>query len=84
MVECHQLWLSSSQTAELFDHQYLWKELITLLDFLHADNHQEKVAPETITFGRVWPVVHLSQSFNGQYFWKESTDILDFLHGDNH
>ena len=53
LVECHQLWLSSSQIAELFDHQYLWKELITLLDFLHADNHQEKVAPETTTFGRV-------------------------------
>ena len=45
-----QLWpkmLSSSQIAIFFDHQYLSKESIDTLDFLHGDNHQYKVGSET-------------------------------------
>ena len=32
-IGCHQLCLSSNQTAEFFGHQYLWKELIDILVF---------------------------------------------------
>ena len=32
-VGCHLLCLSSNQTAELFAHRYLWKELIDILVF---------------------------------------------------
>ena len=37
-----QLWpsmLSVNQIAVFFDHQYVWKGSIDLLDFLHGDNH---------------------------------------------
>ena len=27
----------TNQIAGLFDHQYLWKEVINVLDFLHRD-----------------------------------------------
>ena len=33
LVRCDQLCLSSNQIAGVFDHQYLWKDLIDLLDF---------------------------------------------------
>ena len=38
--------LSSNQIARLFDDQYLWKERINILDFLHGDTHHRKVATE--------------------------------------
>ena len=34
--------LLSSQIVGFFDHQYLWKEAINDLDFLHRDNNQIK------------------------------------------
>ena len=34
--------------CRIVEHQYLWKESSDILDFLHGDNHQWKVAPETI------------------------------------
>ena len=49
--------LTANQIAVFFDHQYLWKDLMNLLDFLHEDNDQRKVASETTTFGWVQPVV---------------------------
>ena len=60
-----QLWpemLSINQIAVFFDHQYLWKESINLLDYLHGINHQRKVASESNTFGWMWPDVLLIQS----------------------
>ena len=41
-----QLWskmISANQIAVFFDRQYLWKELMDLLDFWHGDNHKRKV-----------------------------------------
>ena len=54
--------LLTNQMAVFFDHQYLWKESISRLDFLHGDNHQRKVASESYPFGWVWPVLLLIQS----------------------
>ena len=36
--------LSSNQTSGFFEHQYLRKESIDIMDFLHGNNHQGKVA----------------------------------------
>ena len=52
MVGCGQLFLLSNQIVENLDHQYLCNESINLLDILHVDNHQGKVAFKTST--RVW------------------------------
>ena len=59
-----QLWPKkfSANKIAISDHQYLWKESIDLLIFSHGDNHQEKVASETSTFGWVLRVVPLVQS----------------------
>ena len=55
--------LSASQIAVFFDHQYLCKESLNLLDFLHGDNDDgDKVASDTITFFCMWPVVPAVQS----------------------
>ena len=32
---------------EFFDHQYLWKESVNNLEFLHGGSHQGKIASET-------------------------------------
>ena len=32
--------LPTSWTVAFFDHQYLWKKLIVLLDFVHRNSHQ--------------------------------------------
>ena len=51
--------LSTNQIAGFFDHKYLWKELIDILDFLSHQklpSNQEKVAPETTTLAWMWPV----------------------------
>ena len=34
--------LSPNQIEGFFDHQYLWKETINFLDFLHRDSYQER------------------------------------------
>ena len=36
-----------NQMTRLFDHQYVWKELIDILDFFNC----RKIMTETITFG---------------------------------
>ena len=53
MVGCDQFFLSSNQIVGFFDHQFLWKELIDILVFLHGVSHQGKIAPE-ITSGCGW------------------------------
>ena len=53
--------LLSNQIPGFFDHQYLWKESIGILDFLHGDNHQRKVASETTTLGWMRSVGSLIQ-----------------------
>lgn len=50
MVEFVQLCLFSNQLAEFCDHQYLGKVAIDVLDFIHEDNNQGKVASETEKF----------------------------------
>ena len=61
--------LSSNQIARLFDDQYLWKEWINILDFLHGDTHHRKVATEK--FGWALPdVVSHAQT---------CLDLLDLL-----
>ena len=54
--------LSANQIAVFFDHQYLWKESIDLLVFLHGDNHQRKIASETTTLDVIWAIVLPTQS----------------------
>ena len=41
--------------ARFFDHHYLWKQSISILDFLHGDIHEAKVASDTTTFGWMCP-----------------------------
>ena len=41
--------LSSNQITGFFDLQYLWKQSIDILDFLHGDNCQGKVTSEITT-----------------------------------
>lgn len=40
----------SNQITELFDHQFLWKECIYTLNFLHEAIYLEKAASETTSF----------------------------------
>ena len=48
--------LPANQIPVFLYHQYLWKESINTLDYLHGDNHEVKVGSETITFDWVWLV----------------------------
>lgn len=51
-----QVCFSSNQTVGFFDHKYLRKESIGILDFLHGKSYQSKVASETtilVGFGQV-------------------------------
>ena len=54
--------LLTNQLAGFFDHQYVGKESIDILVFLHVVSYQWKIASETTTFSWVWPVVSLIQS----------------------
>ena len=43
--------LSTNQIAVFFDeHQYLWKELVNTVDFMHVSNHRKKAGHETTIF----------------------------------
>ena len=79
--------LSAFQIALFFDHQCLWKLSINLLDFLHGDRHQRKIAYEIATVGWVWSAVlllnQITRFFYHQYLWNELIS-QNFLHGDNH
>ena len=48
---------SFNQIAELFDHQYLWKESINILYFLCGGSHQEKVASLLVWYDHGYPVM---------------------------
>ena len=43
--------LLPSQVAEFFDHQYVRKETINVLDFLHRDINQKKIASKSTFVG---------------------------------
>ena len=85
-----QLWLkilSANQITVFFDHQYLWKESIDILDFLRGNNHQGKIGSEATSFvsGQLGLLsCQIAGSFDYQYHWKESINNFDFLHGDSH
>ena len=88
LVGYDQLCLLSNQIAGVFDHQYLWKESIAILVFLHGVIHQGKAASETITFGWVRSVVTFMQSICRIPLSSKSLEgidqSLDFLHRINH
>ena len=46
--------LLSNEIAGFFDPQYLLKESINMLQFLHGFSHQRKVASEATTFSSMW------------------------------
>lgn len=49
--------------AGFYNNQYLWKKLITILDFfLHGVNYQGRLGSETTTFGCVYSDVPFFQS----------------------
>ena len=43
--------LLSNQIAGFFDHQYLWKETINALDFLHINSYQRKIVSQGTSVG---------------------------------
>ena len=45
--------LSSNQIAGLFYHQYIWKEIINILDFVHRDSYHDKIVTVIISVGWV-------------------------------
>ena len=49
--------LSSDQIAEIFDHQYLWKESTNVLDFFITDSNQGKETSEINTFNWACSVI---------------------------
>ena len=84
---CGQLCPSPSQIAGLFDHQYLWKESVYALDFLHGNNHRDKIwdrLPILVRCGQVVPLV----KSDCRILWlalssKKSVDIF-LIHGVSH
>ena len=67
----------TNQIAWVFNHQYLWKELINILDFVH-----EGKSPREVTIqDQFWLDLGISDH---QYLWKESIDILVFLYRISH
>ena len=78
--------LLSNHIAEIFDHQYFWKESSNILLFLHRDSHKRKLVSETTDFGWVWLVVLLVQ-LDCRVLWstislQEINWCLRFLHED--
>ena len=77
LVGCGQLCFLFIQTAEFFDQQYIWKESIDILEFLHGEMHQEKVAPETTSFGWVrLGLSHIQYSQKNSSFLKSPKTFL--------
>ena len=50
--------LLSNLIAGFFDYQCLWKETILVLELLHEDSNQGKVACKTNTADWVWPCMY--------------------------
>ena len=66
--------LLSKQVAGFFYHQYLCKETISVLDFLHRDNSQGKIASKSTDVGYMWSGVasHVQTCLSlsrGDYGW---------------
>ena len=87
LVGFGQLCLSSNHIAGFSDHQYLCKESIDTLDFLHEDNLQRKEGSETTTLVGCYLLWFSSNLIGGffdhQYLCKESINILYFMLGVN-
>ena len=49
--------LSSNKINGSFDHQYLWKESLNCLYFVHRDSYQGKIPSKTDAVRSVWPGV---------------------------
>ena len=67
--------LMSNQIAGFFDHQYLQKGLMDLLDFLSRKSNQECDKSKINTFSWVWLVLS-SHTYNSWNFPKVSLDDL--------
>ena len=65
----------SNWIAGFFDHQYLQKGLMDLLDFLSRKSHQGCDKSKTNTFSWVWLVLS-SRTYNSWNFPKVSLDDL--------
>ena len=61
--------LLSNQIAGFFDHQYLWKETINALDFLHINSYQRKIVSQGTSVGWMWPGV----SSHSQVYYSDAT-----------
>ena len=68
-----------NQIAGFFDHQYIWKECIDILDFLHEGIHEGKVASKPTTFGWVCPgkpsYAQICPEFLNAFCWSGYVDV---------
>ena len=62
LVGCGEFCISFSQIAGFLDHQYVYKESVNTIYFLHGDNHQHKEGSESTTSGWLLSVMLLVQS----------------------
>ena len=97
LVGFGQLYFFFNQVPRFFDHHYPWKEStdiwylftinLIIVDFLHENSHQGKVAFETINCSWMWQGASFANQivgfFDYQNLWKESIVILIFLQRDN-
>ena len=71
-----------NQIAGFFDHQYIWKECIDILDFLHEGIHEGKVASKPTTFGWVCPgkpsYAQICPEFLNAFCWSGYVDVKHF------
>ena len=65
--------INNSQTNQLIPSYE--KCHFIFLFYLHGVNHEGKVASDTSTFSRVWPVAEI---FDHQYLRKELNDTIAF------
>lgn len=63
-----QVFLSYNLNAGFFDDYFPWKISINILNVLHGDSHQRKVASQTTTFGWLWPCVKMQDSLTINIF----------------
>ena len=83
------MYLVPNQIVVVFDHQYLLKESIDILCFLHGDNQQRKVASEnssTFWLGVAscgFRLIRLQGPLIINISGKNPGNLLDFLHEDH-
>ena len=66
-IELQIISILSDWISGFFDHQYLQKKLIALLDFLHRNNHQKKGKSKTNTFSWVWVALSSYIQISGNF-----------------